>query len=217
ARNYVNVNVYSRRLMPPVEHTASGWVVRFLPGDFMATSWMDPRLGPRGSKFGAAGAGWVDYSVALPDEVDVAAIKRLRLRFEAGARTARSRIGWRDPAHVLATDYPQTEAVKLPTDLRVWVNDQLLGTTRLPDDPADARGVLSAHLSDQYEYASYGFLVTFEAEAVVLARILDRAAETRRLVVRFEVPRDGQRGGLNLYGSRMGAYPIDPTIFLDRA
>jgi hypothetical protein len=35
------------------------------------------------------------------------------------------------------------------------------------------------------------------------------------VVVRFEVPRSGVRGGLNLYGARMGAYPVDPTLFVD--
>ena len=40
-------------------------------------------------------------------------------------------------------------------------------------------------------------------------------------MVRFEVPGSrrertaGAQGGLNLYGARMGAYPLDPTLFLD--
>jgi hypothetical protein len=35
--------------------------------------------------------------------------------------------------------------------------------------------------------------------------------------VRFEVPRwpGALRSGLSLYGARMGAYPLDPTLFLD--
>ena len=33
--------------------------------------------------------------------------------------------------------------------------------------------------------------------------------------VRFEVPRTGRMGGLNLYGARMGAFPVDPTLFID--
>jgi hypothetical protein len=28
------------------------------------------------------------------------------------------------------------------------------------------------------------------------------------------VPRTGQAGGLNLYGSRMGALPLDPTLIV---
>jgi hypothetical protein len=37
------------------------------------------------------------------------------------------------------------------------------------------------------------------------------------LTVRFEVPRqpDTVPGGLSLYGARMGAYPVAPTLFLD--
>jgi hypothetical protein len=42
------------------------------------------------------------------------------------------------------------------------------------------------------------------------------AARQGQLVVRFEVPRGGVPGGINLYGARLGAYPIDPLLFLDR-
>ncbi len=36
-----------------------------------------------------------------------------------------------------------------------------------------------------------------------------------RLIVRFEVPAGGLAGGLNLYGSRAGAFPFNPTLLLD--
>jgi len=214
ARNYVNVDAYSSRLAQAVERRADGCVLRFLPGDFLGCSWVDARIGPRGSKFGGAGAGWVDYAVMLPEDVDLAAVRRLRLRMEASARTAKNRIDWKDPLHLTGGDYPQTEQHKLPSEVVVWVNGVRLGRVALPDDPADARGVLSLHPTDYWEPASYGYLVKLEADEATTRRIIDEA-QGGRLLIRFEVPRGGAAGGLNLYGARMGAYPLDPTVFLD--
>ena len=214
ARNYVNVDAYDPAATSPVEKTPNGYALRFRPADFVDSSWPTPRLGARGAKFGASEAGWVEYAVVLPEEVKPAAAKGLRLRFEAGARTARSRIGWKDPNHVRTTDYPQTEERKLPTDLVVSINGRPIGQTRLPDDPADAHGVLSAHLSEHWEPSSYGFLTTFEVQQDAARDILE-ASRDRQLVIRFQVPRSGRLGGFNLYGARMGAYPLDPTVFVD--
>ncbi|MBI3972742.1 MAG: hypothetical protein HY332_15815 [Chloroflexi bacterium] len=216
AQNYVNVDVAGADpdATTDVERIESGYALRFRPGDFVDSSWPNPRLGARASKFGASGTGWVEYAVALPANLDSATVRRLRLRFEAGARTARNRIGWKDPLYVLGSDYPQTERIKLPTDVTVSVNGVVLGTVRLPDDPADAHGVLSAHLSEHWETCSYGYPTTLAADASTVRSVLE-SAQDGQLVVRFEVPRGGVVGGLNLYGARMGAYPVDPTVFLD--
>lgn len=225
ARNYVNVDVPQvehagiarwSQSAPPMEKMERGYALHFLPGDFVSSGWQDTRIGPRGSKFGAAGAGWVEYAVDLPAGNDFvpAAVHSLRLRFEASARTSRNRISWKDPVHTSLFDYPQTEAQKIPSAVVVSINGIRLGIVQLPDDPADARGVLSAYLSDTWEYASYGFLTTLHADATLTRRIL-AASRQGKLMIRFEVPRDGFVGGLNLYGARMGAYPVDPTVFLD--
>jgi hypothetical protein len=214
ARNYVNVDVHGGTPPPNVERTASGYALRFRPGEFLDSSWPTPTLAPRGQKFGAAGAGWVEYAVPLPEGLDAGAVNGMRLVFEGAARTASGRLGWVRPWQAADTNYPQTEAHKLSTTVAVCINGIELGTTRLPDDPADARGVLSAHLNENFEYASHGFLTTLEADADTAHRILE-ASSNRELVVRFEVPRSGRSGGLNLYGARMGAFPIDPTLFLD--
>ncbi|MBI3972612.1 MAG: hypothetical protein HY332_15145 [Chloroflexi bacterium] len=214
SRNYVNVDVYSSRLKQEAERTERGYALRFLPGDFAGSSWHDVRVGPRSGKFGARGAGWVDYAVVLPEDLDVSNVQRLRLLFEAGARTARDRVDWKDALHVSDREYPQTETRKLPTRVVVWINGVRLGAVTLPDDPADARGVLSLYNSEHWETASFGFLTTLEADTAMARRILD-GAQGGRLLVRFEVPRTGPTGGLNLYGARMGAYPVDPTVFLE--
>jgi hypothetical protein len=94
------------------------------------------------------------------------------------------------------------------------VNGIRVGALQLPDDPADARGVLSAHTSAHWEPCSYGSLTRLEADREAAQRILAEAKDGR-LVVRFEVPRTGFAGGLNLYGARAGAYPLDPVLLLD--
>ena len=222
ARNYVNVEVLERRAAAQlswsaatdgIEQIEDGYAIRFLPGDFLAAGWADPRIGPRGSKFGAPGAGWVEYALALPPEVQPEDVTGLTLLFEAGACTARSRLDWRDARHNSPQDYPQTEQRKLASDLVVRVNGVRAGAVRLEDDPADATGVLSAHTSPHWEPCSYGFLTRFEIDAAAAQRMLAESKDGR-LLIRFEVPRTGQAGGLNLYGARMGAYPLDPTLLV---
>ncbi len=214
ARNYVNVDVHDGRPAARSEKGPRGYVLRFRPGDFTDTSWPTPIFGPQGGKFGGGGAGWVEYAIPLPDDLDVASVQGMRLLFEAGARTASSRLGWRRVGQNPTLNYPQTETRALPSDVAVSINGVPLGTTRLADDPADARGVLSAHLNENFEYASYGFLTALEADAETSRRIL-AAAQDGELTICFEVPRTGKAGGLNLYGARMGAFPLDPTLFLD--
>src|SRR5207244_395473 len=133
-----------------------------------------------------SGAGWVEYAVALPEELHAAAVTGLRLVFEAGARTASNRIGWKRIGQPSDRNYPQTEARKLASDVVVSINGIQLGAVRLPDDPADARGVLSLHLNENFEYASYGFLTKLEADAATAQRIL-AAGKGGEMTVRFEV------------------------------
>ncbi len=219
ARNYVNIDVFDPNrlhLVSGEEKTSNGYTLRFTPGDFVDSNWAEPRVGPHGAKFGATGAGWVEYSLPIPTDVAVERITGLTLRFEAGARTARQRIGWKAPLHIYTTDYPQTEEQKLPTDLVVSMNGIEVGATRLPDDPADARGILSAHLSSHWENASYGFLQTFKVDGETTRRVLE-AGSDGAVTIRFEVPSSGVRGGLSLYGARMGAHPVDPMLFLEVA
>lgn len=216
ARNYVNLDVSDAAMPTVLERTAQGYTLSFLPEHYADTGWNIPILGRGDEKFGGTGAGWVEYILTAPDDLELARVSRLRLLFEAGARTARGRTGWWDDRYVKPTDYPQTEERQRPTDLRVTLNGLPLGETTLPDDPADARGVLSLHLQPHWEFGSYGFLTTLEATDDQ-ARAMLQAGEHGALRVRFEVPATGRRGGLNLYGARMGAYPLRPTLLVDVA
>jgi len=207
-RNYVNVEVRSAA-DPLVEQLTNGWALRFAPGDFHYTSWAQPFVASDGGKFSAAGRGWIDYTVALPASIDVNTVQRLRLCFEAGARTSGQRIDW--PERTYGFNYPQTEADrKFPTAVTVSINGVSVGQVQLPDDPADARGVLSHHNS--VDPGSYGFLTELTLDGAALQQAL---AGQNSLQIRFTVASEsGYAGGLSLYGERVGSYPVGPTILL---
>lgn len=207
-RNYVNVEVRSVAL-PTVEQLTDGWAVRFAPGDIHHTSWAQPFVAPDGGKFSAPGRGWVEYAIALPAGIDGATLRQLRLRFEAGARTSGLRIDW--PQRTYGLNYPQTDAErKFPSDVTVSINDVVVGQVQLPDDPADARGVLSHH--NGVDPGSYGFLTELVVDGTTLQQILSNRTT---LHIRFTVAGEGgYAGGLALYGERLGGYPLEPTILL---
>lgn len=220
ARNYVNVLVQQQDAAENPSRTKQGQLaIRFKPGDYEDSSWPQPTLGPKGAKFGASGAGWVEYEIPLPDGVNADSVRGLQLVFEAGARTAASnRLGWRRPWQASVGNYPQTEERKFGTSIVVSVNGVALNEEplRLPDDPADARGVLSLHNAENFEFGSYGFLNRLTADAETARRILEAATQDKTLSIRFEVPRTGgTAGGLNLYGRTLGAFPVEPTLLLD--
>jgi predicted transcriptional regulator len=93
----------------------------------------------------------------------------------------------------------------------VRVNGELAGRYDLADDPADHRGILSwySQRRDGYlrEAGSYGQLLRIPIPAAALAK----AAGAGEVVIRLEVD-DGMPGGLAIYGSRFGRYPVDPTV-----
>ena len=214
ARNYVNLDVHDGLPLKSVERLEKGYALRFAPGDYLETSRQNPTIGGDGNKFICGGPGWMDYALKLPDGVDANAIQGLRVIFEAGARTAGGRMGWKRTWHESGNSYPQTHATPKGSRVQVSINGIALGEAEIADDPADARGVLSLHLHEEFEFASYGFLTTLQADADKAREIL-AASVNGEIIARFEVPRAAGANGLNLYGARMGAYPVAPTVFLE--
>jgi len=87
----------------------------------------------------------------------------------------------------------------------------LAGRWDLADDPADSRGILSWHAQPHdrhlYEAGSYGQLLRVPIPPAALAE----AARTGSVVVRLTVD-DGLPGGLAIYGSQFGRFPLDPSV-----
>ena len=218
ARNYVNLEVYAGS-PPAQERLSDGWLVeRFEPGDFVNARW-DSVVTPAnagGQKVAGLGSGFFAYHLPLPEAVKEGQVSEIRLLFEAAARAGLAKVDARFPgAHwsrKKPTDYPQTDATKWPTDVTVWISGVPVQTVQLPDDPADARGVLS-HFAG-IDPGSYGYLTTVRLAGAELAAALKHAREKGFLCVRFEVAENAVHpGGFSLYGDRLGGYPVAPTVF----
>ena len=118
--------------------------------------------------------------------------------------------GFNDPSKN-PNAYPMTDATPFPSAVTVWVNGERAGRVELADDPADHRGILSwfSQKRDRHlrEAGSYGQLVRVAIPPSALAR----AASAGEIIVRLDVD-DALPGGLAIYGSRFGRYPVDPTV-----
>jgi len=178
-----------------------------------------------GLKVNGAGAGFFEYRISWPADLargDVeaaifvveASAKRLNGKDRERGDSAQGDFmrggGSHDPSRN-PNAYPMTDATPFPSAVTVRVNGELAGRVELADDPADHRGILSWHAQkrDRHlrEAGSYGQLVR-----VALPRAaIDKAARAGEVVVRLEVD-DALPGGLAVYGSRFGRYPVDPTV-----
>jgi hypothetical protein len=214
ARNYLNLRVPGRapRFEVLGERTVA---LRFDPDEFAEWRWADGSLpsmiGIAREKAWAHGAGYVEYDVRVPDGVDLARVQSIRLLAEVSAKADDEKLAW--PARRRPMDYPQTDVAKWPSDVRIAINGVVALERTLPDDPADARGVLS-HV-EQYQPGSYGWLETPELAGESVRRVCELARDGRVLKVRFEVPAGTKHpGGLAIFGDELGCYPVDPTILL---
>ncbi len=127
---------------------------------------------------------------------------------QAGSKAKRERVDW--PERVNRQDYPQTDVARTwSSTLLVSVNGRTADRITLPDDSADARGVLS-HLAG-VEHGSHGEL----ADGLIPLNDRDRAglAGGEPLVLRLAVPENApQAGGLCIFGATTGELPLDPTL-----
>ena len=178
-----------------------------------------------GLKANGAGAGFFEYRIPWPRGLPVEDVDGATFLVEASAKRLHGKDrdrgdsvqgdfmrggGSHDPSRN-PNAYPMTDATPFPSAVTVRVNGELAGRVELADDPADHRGILSWHAQkrDRHlrEAGSYGQLVR-----VALPRAaIDKAARAGEVVVRLEVD-DALPGGLAVYGSRFGRYPVDPTV-----
>ncbi len=208
AANFVNIVVKPDHPLPRIQRRGEHEVtVRFAPGDFAAAHWSEPAQAPPGKVYGH-GKGFFEYRLHLPAAVVKAHPETIYYLFAASSKARRERVDW--PERVNRQDYPQTDAARpWRSTLAVSVNGRLIEQIALPDDAADARGVLS-HLAG-VEHGSHGELV----DGLVTLNDSDRArlAAGEPLVLRLAVPADApQAGGLCLYGADTGELPLDPTL-----
>ena len=197
ARNFINFEHFVAA-MPTVESDSSGAMrLNYTPGNISESAWDESITSEQ--LFSAIGSGYVEYEVPLPESMDgvtqsLRDVAEIALIFEASSCYGGAR---------------QTEPEKYPSDVTISVNGVEIGTLRIPDCPADARGVLSYIHG---EPGIYGYLHNVKVDPSLL---LNGKAGT--LTVRYEVKADAEtKGGFALYGARMGRYPTGPHLLIRR-
>ena len=140
--------------------------------------------------FSAVGSGYVEYEIPLPDGIDPRNPAEMELIFEASSSNGGAR---------------QTEPEKHASDVTISINGVEIETIRIPDCPADARGVLS-YIHGQP--GTYGYLYKVKIDPSLIFE-----SEVDALTIRYEVKADAAAiGGFALYGARMGRYPTGPHL-----
>ena len=208
AANFVNLVVKPDRPLPRIERRGlKDVVVRFAPQDYARQQWSESAKSPPGKVYGH-GKGYFEYQLHIPAAVAKAHPESIYYLFVASAKAKRQRVDW--PERVNRQDYPQTDATRpWSSTLSVSFNGRPIERLSLPDDPADARGVLS-HLA-RVEPGSHGELV----DGLVTLNDRDRAqiAAGKPMIIRLAVPNDApQAGGLCIFGANTGELPLDPTL-----
>jgi hypothetical protein len=233
----------AERLNAPSETREDGTtVVRFDPAAYSRAEWPLLRQVNDGEKVSGFGAGFFEYEISLADlglgEGASANPKskiqnpKCELLLEAGAKRTLPRdrdelilrpesdLGifsavstWKSGSN--PNDYPQTDETPHPSTLEISVNGRLIHNQPLPDDPADARGVLSWHhqrsTTRLEDAGSYGYLIRCALPEDLVAEALRDGVLCLRLAVSAEAVVE-DAGGLALYGPRFGRYPFGPTL-----
>jgi hypothetical protein len=185
-----------------IEPIRSSLAIRFSPTGFAKNTFKGART--KTGKFTATGAGEVEYKIAVPQQLrgKVAYVSFLG---EIASRAGSAKVDWQSRPNV--QDYPQTDVRKHPSRMSLVVNGRPIGWRLtdeaaapgvLPDDPADARGVLS-HIR-HIDPGAYGYRLTTQQVAMPLGEFIS---------VKFAAD-----NGLSLYDGSTGRYPLPPTIIL---
>jgi len=211
-RNYTQWLVGDPASLPRIQSEGGHSVtLRFRPEDWAQSEFSrsDSPDPPIADKHYGLGAGTLRYEIAVPKGLPIEKLESLRFVCEVASKAGREKVDW--PERVNPQDYPQTDGTKYPSKVEVRINGVHLTTWQLPDDPADARGVLSHRAG--VERGSYGYLMAARADARKLTEIRRLARESGKIEIELHVP-EAVAGGVAVYGAKMGRYPMDPSLHL---
>ena len=197
ARNFINFEHFVAAT-PTIESGDSGTVrLNYTPGNISESAWDESTTSEQ--LFSAIGSGYVEYEVSLPESrgwvtQSLRDVAEIALIFEASSCYGGAR---------------QTEPEKYPSDVTISVNGVEIDTIRIPDCPADTRGVLSYIHG---EPGIYGYLHNVKVDPSLILN-----GKAGALTVRYEVKADAEaKGGFALYGARRGRYPTGPQLLIRR-
>ena len=198
ARNYIQFFVDGG--FPGREEINGRTVLRLEPHSWHAADWKHGFLAreeaeSRGANYGA-GFGFFEW----------------RFPFTASELRKRSRITVLCEASAFRPGAPQTDSFAKPTTLRMSLNGVPVYRAILPNHPHDARGALTYLRGGN---GAYGYLSHARIEGDLFHQVAGRMKEGQ-IRLRCVVPRDQQpQGGLTIYGSSAGRYPIPPTVIIE--
>ena len=217
ARNFINLESTPDNLPAQDAAVDGSQIIRFTPDSYTKADWDSVRVAdnPAGQKVSGYGAGMFEYETALPNDLRIEQLREIELLFEASGRTESERkVGARFPGPYWSrkkpkVDYPQTDATQWPTEVTVALNGIEVENLMLPNDPADARGVLShAH---KYDPGSYGYLCRVIVKEDLIQQL--KLTKSNKLKISFKVKTNSDRaGGFALFGHKLGAYPVAPSV-----
>lgn len=190
------------------------------PKDYAQCEFSNHWTALSGHKLACAGAGRLVYEIPA---LSFAAFDAAEICLEASAKIELGKdrkdvqiaagnvdcvVGNRTDPGMNHNSYFMTDETPFPSQIRVLVEGEEALAQALPDDPADANGVLSWHYQRRQRYleeaGSYGYLLTVP----VSARAMDSARARGSL--RLEIQCD--EGGIALYGRNAGRFPIDIEV-----
>jgi hypothetical protein len=209
------------------EGDLSKQVVNVPVASFVESQWEYQWNAIQEHKASGGPSGNFTYEIQLPDQSELSAIYQVEVVFEASAKylMGQNKTGSVSLMHDISfmhganadpefnpNSYLMTDALKQQSSLKVWIEDELIETLLLPDDPADSRGVLSWHYqpatNQLNEAGSYGYLCKITLPSKLAAKL----NRQRSLKICLEA----ENGGLALYGRNAGRYPIDLQVLLNR-
>ncbi|HEY5587091.1 MAG TPA: glycoside hydrolase family 2 TIM barrel-domain containing protein [Ruminiclostridium sp.] len=198
------------------------------PKDFISKVWDCSWNALGGNKVNGGHSGYFEYKVNVPEFKSFEEFTNMELIFEAGAKRILQKDLEKDEATTLLSEmdfvqgarqvaeanknsYFMTDEDKHTSKVEILINDQLIDTIFLPDDPADSRGVLSWHNQPDNKWleeaGSYGYLYKVNIPSRLVAKIIKQGS----FDLKFNVPKTSNEneGGLALYGRNSGRYPMD--------
>ena len=135
-----------------------------------------------------------------------------RFPFSVAELRDRSRITLLCEASAFREGTPQTDCFAQPTTMQMFLNGVPVYRAILPNHPHDARGALSYLRGGR---GAYGYLSHATIENSLFTQVLTKM-KNGYLRLRCLVPqKEKPQGGLTIYGSSSGRYPIPPTLIIE--
>ncbi len=234
-RNFVPFKVKGQKLADKLYVTRS-------PDQFTDASWsIKYKKTQKGKKVWGMGSGYFEYQFELPKDINPDDVESIEFRAELASRYPQEkyleegeaeRIGMTmvsekgtDPGYG-KNSYPQTDEKTHSSLVTINANGQVIDEVELPDDPADHRGILSwmnqeagspfgsndrskPWLLD--EAGSYGYLVKATLDEMAEKDALEKG---KVIIQLFVDETSAERGGLSIYGSNSGRFPMDLAIVI---